>query len=279
MAVTADPRSFRVLDGSRRDLAVAIERHEAAVWAACFDAARALPGNPLGVVADRTHAVSLHTLMALDSDQINRVVGLGIDHPATEAAVGEIIDFYRHHGRHHVRVESSPVADLSDLAVRLEAAGLRRDALVTSKMVRSTGDVDTPEPSSVQRLGLEHRDAIGAVNAAAWGDWSPDGVSATWFGATVGAPDFTHYGVFEGDTLVSTGALAVHGTIGWVGFAATHPRYRGHNHRQAINRVRLADARDLGCQWVHVEIDSRYSASSKLPFEHLYDRESWTIEL
>jgi GNAT superfamily N-acetyltransferase len=200
------------------------------------------------------------------------VIGLGIGEAATSEYVAAIVAFYRSHGRDRFRIELAPGAGPAGLPSWLEASGLQLAADTTTKLVRQTGDVGPPHTDvKVRELDAVHRDAVGELNALAWGA-PTDEHSIKWFGATVGAAGFHHYGVFENSRLISTGALVADGPIGWVGFAATHPRHRGQGLRQQINQVRLAEARRLGCRLVHVEIDGQYSSSAKLPFARLYDR-------
>ena len=256
-----------------RRLSVAVEMHEANVWADCFDAAAALPGNPLGATVDRSVTPPLALLTAIDSVEINRLVGLGLVSPATPETVADVIDFYRLHGQSTFRIEVSPAASPPDLAQTLEMAGLRLADDTITKMWSSTERLPPPSKEvEVRRLGREHRDAVSELNVLAWGAWTAVDPVRIWFGATVGTKGFHHYGIFDGDRLVSVGALAVTGTFGWVGFAATHPHYRGHSFRRSINLVRLAEAREFGCRIVHVEIETAYASSPKLPFEKLCER-------
>ncbi len=260
-----------------RRLTVAIEMHEAKVWADCFDAAAALPGNPLGATVDRSATPPLALSRSIGSVEINRVVGLGLVSPATQETVSAVMDFYRLSGQSTFRIELSPAASPPDLAQALEMAGLRLEDDTVTKMWCSTEQVPSPSKEvEVRRLGREHRNAVAELNVIAWGAWEAADSLRLWFGSTVGTKGFRHYGIFDGDRLVSVGALAVTGSLGWVGFAATHPHYRGHSFRRSINLVRLAEARELGCQIVHVEIETAYASSPKLPFEKLCERVAYS---
>jgi len=258
-----------------RKLAVRTEMHEANVWAACCDAAAKLPGNVLGALTDYTVSPPLVLVAAIDSWAINRVIGLGLCSPATRQTISSVTDFYRSHGQHSFAIELSPAACPPDLAETLEGAGFRPRASTVTKMWGSTEDLPpTPTDVQVRRLGPEHRDAIAELNAMAWGTWLAADLKS-WFGATVGTPPFRHYGVFDGDRLVSVGALAVTGALGWLGFAATHPHYRGRGLRRRTECVRIADARDLGCRIVHLEMATEY-ALPRHPFAKLYQRTLYT---
>jgi hypothetical protein len=104
----------------------------------------------------------------------------------------------------------------------------------------------------VRRLGATEANAIAELNLVAWGAWRSPAMHA-WFKASVGLDGAFHYGVFDGDNLVATGALFVGDGIGWFGFDATHPRHQGKRLRQAISALRLRDAVSYGCEIVHAE--------------------------
>ena len=105
----------------------------------------------------------------------------------------------------------------------------------------------------VRRLGPADADALAAISVAAWGAWSMPVSMAAWFGASVGLDGVQHYGVFDEDRLVATGALFIGDGLGWLGFDATHPRYQGRKIRQALSAARMIDAAEHGCQVVHAE--------------------------
>ncbi len=268
------------MNAELRRLAVTVEMHEAEVWAACFDAAIAVPGNPLGATVDRSIAPPLVLAVAqvIDSTDINRVVGLGLFSPATREMVSTVVAFYRSHGQPTFRIELSPAAAPSELHSHwLTDVGLRR---TEHGMTKTWHSIDLLPPASsdveVRRLGRGHRDAVADLSLAAWGAWEGTGPLRTWFGATVGTQGFHHYGVFDGDQLVSVGALMITGSLAWLGFDATHPRYRSYDLRRSVLLVRVDDARRHGCRTVHGEIDSIYRSSPKAIFKRLLDRESYS---
>jgi hypothetical protein len=263
------------VDADLRRLAVAVEKHEAEVWAAAFAAAAALPGNPLGAVVDRCVAPALAMTRAIASADMNRVVGLGVCSPATRETVAAMVAFYRSLGQSTFRVELSPVASPPELSQWLVDAGLRRTENCISKTWCSTDQVPTTSKEvEVRRLGPEHRDAVAELNALAWGAWESTGPLRTWFGATVGTQNFRHYGLFDGDHLVWVGALMVSGDLGWMGFDATHPRHRGRHISRRGFLVRVDDARRLGCRIIHGETAHKPSATAIV--RKLYERQVYS---
>jgi hypothetical protein len=236
------------------DLAKRMEEHELAVWVRCVDAVSALPGNPLGAAIDRSGQFPLLALGAVDRGDFNRVVALGVAVPVAPEDLDAICCFYDSHQQRHFRIEVTPLARPPELTGWITQRGLACDGLGTFKMWRRT-ESPPPLPSDIEvrRLGPADVDALAAVNIAAWGAWSLPVPMEAWFGATVGSAGVRHYGVFDGDRLVATGALFIGDRLGWLGFDATHPRYRGRKLRQAISSVRMVDAAAVGCEVVHAE--------------------------
>jgi len=242
------------VDRKLAELAKRMEEHELAVWTTCASAAAALPGNPLNAIVNRSGPIPLVALGAIDRGDINRVIALGIRAPLGAGDVEDICSFYDSHHQRNFRIEVTPLARPPELAGWITRLGLVGDGLGTFKMWRRAGRPPAvPSDIEVRRLGPGDTEALAAINVAAWGSWSMPVSMASWFGATVGRVGVQHYGVFDKDRLVSTGALFVGDGLGWLGFDATHPRYQGRKLRQAISSVRMIDAAAQGCQMVHAE--------------------------
>jgi ribosomal protein S18 acetylase RimI-like enzyme len=111
---------------------------------------------------------------------------------------------------------------------------------------RGTAD---PAPAgsdlSVVRASPELGTEIGALIARAYG---MPLLAGEWIGALVGRRGWNAYAALDGDVVVAAGMLFIYGEVGYAGFAATDPRYRGRGAQSAIIRRRVVDARALGCR-------------------------------
>ncbi len=69
----------------------------------------------------------------------------------------------------------------------------------------------------------------------------------------VGRPGWSCYVAYDDSEPAGAGALFVHGGTGWLGFAATLPRFRGRGAQSAILATRIEAARTQGCSAVETE--------------------------
>lgn len=256
------------------EIARTIERHEAATWSACVEAA-SLGENRLGADLLRRGTWSASVLAALNFGAFNRVIALGIDEPATFEDLAAIKEFYRSHAQSRFVIEVTPFSHrdallghgLEPMPARIAKCWRKLDALpprVEGITLRPLDDAD--------------RDDVASVNRSAWGLPSFLG---PWFAATVGRPGFRHVGVFEGDLLVSTGALYISDDIAWSGFVATRPEYRGRGYQFATTIDTLHEAAARGCRLVHTETAAETANASlrnivRAGFTTIYEKELLT---
>lgn len=139
------------------------------MWRACLDAVGSLPGNPLGVVVEPASDIPLGMVGAIDSAEINRVIGLGIVRDEVELMVG----FCRLHAGSHFGIELSPDAQPVDVRRWLTEADLHPSPGGVSKMGSDITEIPPPHGDlNVCRLDEEHRAAVGELSVLEWGGWS-----------------------------------------------------------------------------------------------------------
>ena len=262
----------------RDEIARVIERHEAEAWAACIEAAARIDGNPLQAEVVWSNGLPVSTLAVFDFAKFNRVVALGVASPATDADLDVIDSFYSSRGQSRYLIEVTPATRPETLPAMLERRGLTPVAEGIAKCWRGVDDIpEAPEGVEVRLLDTNDRDQWASVNVSAW---TVPSFFKKWFSATIGAEGFRHYGVFEADRMVSTGAIYVTGDVAWSGFSATRPESRGRGYQTATHVRRLLDARTRGCSLVHTEAVAdtpeapNWSLHNqmKLGFERIYDK-------
>jgi hypothetical protein len=192
---------------------------------------------------------------SVNATLFNAVVGLGLEEPATEQMLDDIVAFYEPYGVRFM-VQISPLAQPGDLSSRLEARGFKfRDNWV--KMYRG---LEPPPPVSTD---LEVR-PVDASEAEVFADTVmkgfefPEGLSAlaALVAAGIGRSGWRHYLAYDGQTPVATGGLYVKDNMGWCGYGSTLPAYRRRGGHGAMFARRIADGIEMGCDWLVTETDA-----------------------
>ena len=226
------------------------ERSEALAYADIVSAMAEDPDNPLEAGLGRAGSVGLPVVGALGYSLFDRVIGLGVDGPASDADLDAIDGFYRDHAGGEWAISLAPQALPADLPDRLLARGYRRSR-DWPKVWRSTAEPPAiPTDLRIEEIARESADDFARVNIAAWG--VPD-VMTAWFVATVGRPGWHHYLGFDGAEAVAAGAMRISDDVAWLGFGATVPEHRGRGGQGAIFARRIADAGALGCRFAITE--------------------------
>ena len=257
------------------DVEARIEIHESQAWAACVEATGMVEGNPLGAAVDRSGPVALPVLASVNYGLFNRVIGFGVAAPVDEIEVARVRQWYADRSQTDYVLEVSPLARPDGVDRMLEANGLEASATRQAKVWRTPDAMVVPEGLVVRELTTDDRDAFAAVNVAAWG---VPPMLGTWFGATLGADGFRHFGVVDDGVVVSVGAMYVSDALAWLGFGATLPSHRGRGMQTATFARRISEAAGMGCSVVHTETSSSPTNPSlhnmlKLGFEHVYDKQ------
>jgi GNAT superfamily N-acetyltransferase len=102
----------------------------------------------------------------------------------------------------------------------------------------------------VRRIGPDQADDFAQVVAEGYEmpEWTKP-LAAN----VVGRPGWSCYVAYDAEEPAGAGALFVRDDVGWLGFAATRPRYRGRGAQSAILAARIEDARKQGCSTVTTE--------------------------
>jgi len=193
------------------------------------------------------------------SPMLNRIIGLGVDKPATEAAldealatIGDDVSFY---------VAVAPEARPAALTGWLCDRGLEP----SWGWMRFRRGVDAlPDPSTSLRLirvGQAEATAFGRVVATGYA--LPDAV-VSW-AAKAHAIGWDCWLALDGDIPAAAAGVYMAEGVGYLGFAATLPEHRGKGGQNALLAARIRHAREAGCDIVVTETgelqDDRPSSS------------------
>jgi len=185
------------------------------------------------------------------SPMLNQIVGLGVDEPATEAAldaalaaIGEDVSCY---------LAIHPGARPAELTTWLSDRGLE-PGWGWMSFRRGLDDVAGPQTSlRLVRVGTAEADAFGRVVATGYG--LPE-AAAPW---AAGAHDvgWDCWLALDGDEPAAAAGLFAAEGVGYLGFAATLPEHRGKGGQSALLALRIRHARELRCDVLITETGER----------------------
>lgn len=176
---------------------------------------------------------------------INRTIGLGLDVPATETAVRDIVAAYADAGVARYFVHCHPRSTPGALPEWLIAAGLEM-ARGWQKFERPL----TPPPVAtsdleIRQVGRDHGRDFARIACSAF-DLGDEAVP--WLAELPGRPDWHVFMTFAGDVPAGTGALFIRDGCAWFDFGTTSPDFRKRGSQAALLAHRIGYALELGCR-------------------------------
>lgn len=206
---------------------------------------------------------------APDSPMLNRVVGLGVERPASDEDVDDAIAAM---GDTSFYVAVSPFASPGDLPTRLGARGLEPG---WGWMLFRRPPSPPPSVSTTLRLvevGAGERDAWARVVVTAY---DLPGAVAPFVASVADTSDWACWLALAGDEPAAAGALWVDGEAAYFGLAGTLPEHRGKGGQGALFAARLERALERGCTTLVTETgeqlpdrpDSSYRNITRYGFE------------
>jgi len=181
------------------------------------------------------------------SPMLNRIIGLGVDEPATEAVLDEALAAMGDDVSCYAAV--APAARPAELAGWLQERGFEPG---WGWMAFRRGVEDLPEHATSLRVV-----AVGPAEGAAFGE-----IVATAYGLPEAiarrAATFPELGwdcwlALDGDEPAAAAGIFIAERIGYLGFAATLPEHRGKGGQGALLRLRIRHARAAGCDLLITE--------------------------
>lgn len=200
----------------------------------------------LGVSAAQIAGATLVLAPKIPATYFNRVIGLGLERPATEADVDVIAAAYLGAGVTSFWIHLASSAQPAQLAAWLRSRGFvepRRRSW--AKFLRDTRAAPSAQTRfTVRRATAADAPAVGAVVCSAYG---LPATLAPWFAALVDRPRWQVFVALDGTRVVGTGSLFLEARGGWLGVAATLCEFREHGAQSALLTARIAAAAAAGC--------------------------------
>ncbi|TML67926.1 MAG: GNAT family N-acetyltransferase [Actinobacteria bacterium] len=222
-------------------------------------------------------ATALRVPPAPSTPMLNRIVGLGLEAPATEEQLDAAIAVMEGL-RHYVSV--SPHARPPELPGWLRARGFE-PGWGWMQFRRGVDDPPAAATSlSVVEIDPQPSRAFGRIVREAYG--LPEAMESIVASAPVRRGWRCWLALSEGEPAAAAG-LYVDGEAGYLGYASTAPEHRGKGAQSTLLATRIRRARELGCNVLFTEagklLPNRPSVSyrniARAGFEELYVVPNW----
>jgi len=232
--------------------AVLADRAEALAFADLYAAAAPALRSRLGLRVEHMAGATLLLAPGLPVAMFNRVIGLGLQQPVTDADIDAIVAAYRGAGIAPWWLHVNPLAAPADLAARLQARGFSAPPRRSwAKMLRGT-EAAAPVDSSLLIVPARD-DQVAETAQVVTTTFEMPPFVADWFAALHGRPHWRFYSVLDGAAVVGGGCLFVDGDLGWLGMGAVLPTHRRRGGQAALMARRIADAGAAGARWAVTE--------------------------
>ena len=226
------------------------ERMEMEYWRDWYEAVPDDVAAQFGHSLDIVEGAYVFLLPRVDVLMFNRVLGLGLEKPVTEAQLDGIVVRYKAAGVKRFFVPVSPGAEPLEVRRWLEARGFTRYNR-WAKLERGVESIPPVTTEAViKEVGQESARAFGRILREGFD--LPQGLEP-WVEALLGRQGWRHYMAFDGSEPIGTGSLYVKGEWASLGFAATLPGARGRGVQSALIARRLWEAKEMGCRCICVE--------------------------
>lgn len=181
----------------------------------------------------------------------NQVMGLGLDKPASEQQLDDLLAWLKRYASPVAAVTLAHGAEPAQLPQWLEARGLMPAAVGMACFWREPTPATVPEsPFTLRQAGPEDADLFAEVFCQSFG-FMPH--FANWFKHLVGRENWATYLAFEGETAVATGSIFLHNGMAWLGGGGTLEAYRGRGAQNLLLAYRIEQARKAGVRAMAIE--------------------------
>lgn len=177
----------------------------------------------------------------------NRVIGLGVGRPASDADLDEIAE--RFGVREHM-ISVAPGAQPGDLADRLRERGYRPGYAWVKFRRGAIAPAPVATSLRVERIGPDRAEDFARVVTEGFG--MPEAAGEP-LAAIVGQPGWACFLAFADDVPAAGGLVHTNSQAAWLGAAATLPEYRRRGGQGAIMVERIRYAMQQGCRRVVTE--------------------------
>lgn len=264
-----------------RQLAQTMELSEARAYESMVNAPDAQERAALGMGSARIgSAVAVMTRAITSSLNLNRVIGLGLNEPITEAVLDQVTSLYLPGGAPYA-LELCPFVLSPELKLRLRARQLRGIGTKTAMFIHHMKRFPCVECDlRIERVDGRHADQLADIACEMFGMPAQTG---RMLSQVHRQPGWQQWMGFAGDQPAGVALSFMADSVAWSGWAATLPAFRGRRFHAAYLAKAVRHAAQSGCRYFTAETatgtpqqrDPAYRNLVKLGFEAVYERDTY----
>jgi GNAT superfamily N-acetyltransferase len=223
------------------------------------------------------------TAAANDSSRFwSRALGLGLSEPVTAEVVAAAVEVAVAQEAPRLVFQVAPPLLPADWPETVGRFGLTPGSTWYKMYCPVDGFVAGRTSLRVDRTTAEDAREASVALAAGFG-FDRDDTTGICGPAMAGTGPFSGYAARDGDTIVGSAVLGLHGDCAQMYGAATLPEHRGRGAQSGLLAARARAARDAGCRWLVVETyvpaepggNPSYNNLLRAGFRTLYERPGW----
>lgn len=213
----------------------------------------------------------------------SKALGFGFTEPITGPLIDQVIDFYRTEHSPGAVIQIAPDALPAEWPAICARHNIRPDS-DWIKLACAINDFQPDQGTDLRINSVGPEDFSQWASAALRGFGMPEAGLANMIAAGLAHPGFRPFAAWDGDEIVATANLFIHGEIGSLNTAATLPTHRNRGAQSALIAARSKEAANAGCHWLCAETGrpadgEKNSSQNNLVaagLRPIYYRQNWT---
>lgn len=212
----------------------------------------------------------------------SKALGFGVTEPVTAELVDDLVAFYVAEKAPGAVIQIAPALlphDWPEIA-------RRRGLTPTSPWIKLFGAIEYVQTGHTTDLAVRSVDQVDFPRWAATtlrGFGMPTAGLADMLAEALTHPGFRPFAAWDGDDMVATANLFVHGSVGSLNSTATLATHRNRGAQSALIAARAAAAADAGCRWLSAEtgrpadgeVNPSLNNLLRSGLRPLYERQNW----
>ena len=211
----------------------------------------------------------------------SKALGFGFDEPVTHDLIASVVEYYRTRTTPGAVIQIAPSMLPRDWETIRGTFSIQPDSYWVKLACRVEDFRPGHTSLRVGPIGPSTTDEWASVTLRGFG--MPEEGLAAMMAASLENRSFRAFAAWDGDEMVATANLFVHGEIGSLNSTATLPAHRNQGAQSGLIAALGAEAAKAGCRWLVAETE-RPAKGSVIPslnnlmragLRPLYDRQNW----